>query len=81
VSSHDCSLPYDYFLYIDDERTNERLLPLLDDERTNDYFLYVDDERTNDYFLYVNYERMTTSTTAGLHCDHPPASTVYGYTD
>jgi hypothetical protein len=33
ASSHDCSLPYDYFLYVNDKRTN-------------DYFLYVDYERT-----------------------------------
>jgi hypothetical protein len=32
VSSRDCSLPYDYFLYVDDKQTN-------------DYFLYVDYER------------------------------------
>jgi hypothetical protein len=43
----------------------------------NDYFLYINDKRTNNYFLYVNYERMTTSPTAGLHCDLLPASTVY----
>jgi hypothetical protein len=31
VSSRDCSLPYDYFLYIDNKQTN-------------DYFLYIDYE-------------------------------------
>jgi hypothetical protein len=33
VSSRDCSLLYDYFLYVNDKRTNN-------------YFLYVDYERT-----------------------------------
>jgi hypothetical protein len=33
VSSRDCSLPYDYFLYIDNKQTN-------------DYFLYIDYEQT-----------------------------------
>jgi hypothetical protein len=39
-------------------------------------------QQTNErYFLYVDYERTTNLSTAGLHCDHLPASTVYDYTN
>jgi hypothetical protein len=52
VSSHDCSLPYDYFLYIDDERTN-------------DYFLYsMTNERTTTSSTSMTNERTTTSSTS-----------------